>query len=71
MLSALGKSGRRYSNVALVADADKESMHIKRLAIAALIHTFPSLLTDQRVPMCSQLHRLVQHRRTPSRSSGA
>ena len=49
MVSALGENGRRYSNVALVADADEDGLHIKVLAIAALMHTFPSLCTDERV----------------------
>ena len=49
MVSALGENGRRYSNVALVADAEEDSMHIKVLAIAALMYTFPSPFTDERV----------------------
>jgi hypothetical protein len=49
MVSALGENGRRYSNDALVADADEDSMHIKVLAIAALMHIFQSLFTDERV----------------------
>jgi DNA gyrase/topoisomerase IV subunit B len=49
MVSALGEDGRRYSNDALVADADGNGMHIKVLAIAALMHIFQSLFTDERV----------------------